>query len=203
MPKTYSLIWIPQALREAGLKVIEVPGWQQRGIGEMLHPQGVILHHTAGSSKDNMPSLDTIVRGRSDLRGPLAQLGLGRDGTYYMVAAGRANHAGRGAWGGISEGNSHFIGIEAEDTGYTKGPRAEAWSEKQLDAYVKGVAALLKYIKAPVKMAIGHKEWATPHGRKVDPTFDMPTFRERVEKELEDGSGKDNQFPLGSPKGVS
>ena len=189
--KTYSLTWVPQALRDAGLKVEEIPGWRSRGTGDMRHVQGVILHHTAGSSVGNMPSLDTIVRGRSNLRGPLSQLALGRDGTYYMVAAGRANHAGPGAFAGISEGNSHFIGIEAENTGYTKGPRAEDWPEKQLEAYIKGVAALLKYIKAPAKMAIGHKEWATPHGRKVDPTFDMAKFRDQLERELENGNRED------------
>ena len=31
--------------------------------------------------------------------------GLGRDGTWFIVAAGRANHAGVGAWKGITAGN--------------------------------------------------------------------------------------------------
>lgn len=181
-----ALTWLPDALRKAGLQVQEVPGWQWRGVGDMKQPMGVILHHTAGSSIGNMPSLDTIVRGRSDLHGPLAQLALGRDGTFYVVAAGRANHAGPGAYAGVSQGNSHFIGIEAENTGYTKGVRAEPWPEVQLQAYKKGVAAILKYLRQPVKMAIGHKEWALPPGRKVDPTFDMAKFREDLERELED-----------------
>jgi len=30
-------------------------------------------------------------------------------------------------------------------------------------------------------MCAGHKEFATPRGRKVDPAFDMVAFRERVE----------------------
>ena len=64
-----------------------------------------------------MPSLDTLIQGRSDLPGPLAQLGLGRDGTYYVIAAGKCNHAGAGSWKGVTSGNTDFIGIEAENTG--------------------------------------------------------------------------------------
>ncbi len=43
-----------------------------------------------------MPSLGVIRDGRPGLKGPLSQLGLGRDGAYYVIAAGRAQHAGRG-----------------------------------------------------------------------------------------------------------
>src|SRR5580700_4344959 len=53
--------------------------------------------------------------------GPLAQLGLGRDGTFYVVAAGRCNQAGQGSWQGVTTGNSSFIGIEAENTGLSDG----------------------------------------------------------------------------------
>jgi peptidoglycan hydrolase-like protein with peptidoglycan-binding domain len=60
-----------------------------------------------------MPSLRVLIEGRSNLPGPLAQLGLGRDGTCYVIAAGRCNHAGAGLWQGVSTGNSSFIGTEA------------------------------------------------------------------------------------------
>lgn len=188
MPKTpYRLVWMPEVLKKAGLSVVEVPGWQWRGHGDLSEPLGVLLHHTAGPIKGNMPSLDVITRGRSDLAGPLAHLGLGRDGTFYVVAAGKAYHAGRGSYEKIgSNGNSHLIGIEAENTGYVKGPRAEKWPQVQLDAYKKGVLALLNYIKAPVTMAIGHKEWAPR--RKTDPTFDMGKFRDDLRK-MNDGNG--------------
>ena len=42
-----------------------------------------------------------------------------------------ANHAGGGVWKGITNGNSNFIGIEAENTGRANDP----WPEIQLDAY--------------------------------------------------------------------
>lgn len=176
----YSLLWMPEVLRKSGLKVEEVSGWQYRGHGDVKNIEGVLLHHTAGSSEGNMPSLDTVTRGRSDLKGPLCNLALGRDGTYYVVAAGKAWHAGRGSYMGIdhNDGNSHLIGIEAENTGYLHGPRAEPWPEVQMEAYKIGVQALLQYLHLPARNAIGHKEWAPD--RKTDPTFDMQDFRKDI-----------------------
>ena len=172
----YSLTWLPEVLLGAGLKVAEQPGWVTRGRSEMGAVKGVICHHTAGPAKGNMPSLGVVTNGRSDLPGPLAQLGLGRDGTYYVIAAGRANHAGRGNWQGIETGNSNFIGIEAENTGLPGDP----WPDVQLDAYCRGVAAILKHVGSDASMCCGHKEYALPAGRKNDPTFDMNEFRRKV-----------------------
>lgn len=172
----YSLTWLPDLLEAAGLKVAEQPGWLDRGVGDMGPVKGVICHHTGGGRLGNMPSLGVITHGRSDLRGPLAQLGLGRDGTYYVVAAGRAQHAGPGVWGGIRTGNSSFIGIEAENTGKADDP----WPAVQMDAYQRGVAAILRKIGADEQMCCGHKEYALPPGRKPDPLFDMNAFRGQV-----------------------
>ena len=176
----FALTWLPKVLLDAGLKVAEQPGWQTRGRGEMGTVKGVICHHTAGPLKGNMPSLGVVTNGRSDLPGPLAQLCLGRDGTFFVVAAGRCNHAGAGNWQGLTAGNTNFIGIEAENTGFTTGPKAEPWPAVQLDAYRRGVAAILKKAKANAIMCCGHREYALPHGRKDDPTFDMDDFRMRV-----------------------
>ena len=172
----FSLIWLPQVLRAAGLKVSEHGGWQDRGLGEMGTVRGVMCHHTATPSQANMPTLNVLVRGHGSLRGPLAQLGLARDGTYYVIAAGRAQHAGPGRWRGITTGNSSFIGIEAENSGLA----GDRWPEVQMDAYARGVAALLNRIGAPVEMCCGHKEYRLPAGYKADPSFDMNDFRERV-----------------------
>ncbi len=177
----FSLTWLPKVLKDAGLKVAEQPGWKTRGHGDVGTIKGVICHHTAGSPDGNMPSLGTVTNGRPDLSGPLSQLCLGRDGTYFVVAAGRAFHAGRGEWQGIKTGNSSFIGIEAENTGFTTGPKAEfPWPQVQMDAYRRGVAAILKRIKAKPLMCCGHKEYALPKGRKPDPTFNMNVFRLEV-----------------------
>jgi len=154
----YSLTWLPEVLEGVGLKVAEQPGWRTRGRGDVGFIRGVICHHTAGPLKGNMPSLGTVTNGRPDLAGPLAQLCLGRDGTFYVVAAGRANHAGAGSWQGIATGNTSFIGIEAENTGVRQGPNADTWPEVQMDAYRRGVAAILAKIGANPIMCCGHKE---------------------------------------------
>jgi peptidoglycan hydrolase-like protein with peptidoglycan-binding domain len=174
----YSLTWLPKVLQDAGLKVSECPGWETRGHGEMGKVLGVLCHHTATPGKKaNMPTLDLLITGRPDLAGPLSQLGLGRDGTYYIVAAGRCYHAGAGSFQGITAGNSSFIGIEAENTG---GSDDRPWPEVQIDAYHRGVAAILKHIGKGAEFCAGHKEYALPKGRKTDPSFDMEPFRAAV-----------------------
>lgn len=173
---TFSLTWLPRVLENAGLKVAEVPGWRGRGRADMPRPLGVMCHHTANPQSGNMPTLGLLINGRSDLQGPLSQLGLGRDGTFYVVAAGRANHAGLGRWEGITTGNASFIGIEAEHSGQSE----DEWPPVQKEAYARGVAAILRHIGATEKMCCGHKEYAMPPGRKPDPTFDMEEFRRQV-----------------------
>ena len=176
----FSLTWLPDVLLNAGLKVAEQPGWQTRGHGDVSTIKGVMCHHTVGTKNGNMPSLGVVTNGRPDLPGPLAQLCLGRDGTYFIVAAGKCFHAGAGNWQGITSGNSSFIGIEAENTGHTTGPLADPWPEVQVDAYRRGAAAILKKIRANAIMCCGHKEYALPQGRKPDPTLDMADFRQQV-----------------------
>ncbi|GAA3971148.1 peptidoglycan-binding domain-containing protein [Pedobacter ginsengiterrae] len=177
---SYSLTWLPKVLLEAGLKVAECPGWENCGRAEMGTVEGVLCHHTATvNERGNMPSLQTLIHGRTGkdaLPGPLSQLGLGRDGTYYIIAAGRCNHAGPGIWKGVTAGGSHFIGIEAENLGNGKEP----WPEVQMDAYVRGVAAILKHIGKSTDYCAGHKEYRLPKGYKDDPNFDMNDFRLRV-----------------------
>lgn len=172
----YSLTWLPVVLNAAGLKVAPVDGWQSRGRSDVGEIFGVICHHTAGPLNGNMPSLNTLINGRPDLPGPLAQLGLGRDGTFYVIAAGRCNHAGKGDWLGHKAGNTNFIGIEAEHTGKDD----EAWSDVQIDSYQRGVAAILRHLGRDANSCAGHGEYALPKGRKTDPNFDMDAFRKAV-----------------------
>jgi len=172
-----SLTWLPAVLETAGLKVARVDGWESRGRGDVGRILGVVCHHTVGPRQGNMPSLRTLIQGRGDLPGPLSQLGLGRDGTYYVIAAGRCNHAGRGNWKGLINGNTNFIGIEAENTG---GPDDSPWPPAQLDAYRRGVAAILRHCGRSADFCAGHKEYALPPGRKTDPCFEMSAFRESI-----------------------
>jgi hypothetical protein len=171
------LTWLPEVLRNAGLEVIEVDGWQGRGRSFSRPIAGIVHHHTAtpATAKGDYPSLGVVRDGRSDLPGPLAQLGLGRSGTVYVIAAGIANHAGVGHWPGIL-GNSDTIGIEAEHPGTTSHP----WPTVQLAAWYRLAAALSDHLGLPTDRNIGHKEWAP--GRKVDPIgLDMHAFRRAVD----------------------
>jgi hypothetical protein len=195
----HSLIWLPDVLKQVGLKVATVEGWEDRGTGPMGDVFGVICHHTGTQADGIMPTLNTLVRGRSDLRGPLSQLGLGRDGTFFVIAAGRANHAGTGVWRGIANGNGNFIGIEAENRGTASDP----WPLVQLDAYHRGVAAILKHIGQDAEFCAAHREYALPAGRKPDPLLDMNAFRDAVAAILDGTAAPPELIPLEEPTGPS
>lgn len=178
---TFSLIWLKDVLENAKLKVSLDPGWENRGLGDMGDVFGIICHHTGvrNPKKLNMPTLNSLRNGRraepglAALPGPLAQLGLGRDGTFFIIGAGIAAHAGRGGFRGVS-GNMRFIGIEAESSGLPSDPLPDV----QVDAYQRGVAAILKHLNKDASFCIGHKEYAP--GRKTDPNLDMNAFRAAV-----------------------
>lgn len=171
-------LWIADKLREYGLQVVEVNGWQTRGRGDGFAPQAVMAHHTASGRGHDAPALRICTHGRSDLPGPLCNVLLSRSGVAYVVAAGKANHAGSGEILGL-DSNYEFLGIEAENDG-----RGEIWTVVQMDAFHKVSAALLDGIGKTGSHVVGHKEYALPKGRKIDPTFDMGPFRWHVDKIL-------------------
>lgn len=161
-------------LRRQGLKVVEVAGWKTRG-SSSFNPRGFVWHHTAGPARGNAPSLTICTYGRAGLPGPLCNVFLARDNTVYVVAAGRANHAGSGSWRGLS-GNSSVYGLEIENTGYNTGERAEPWTESRLDAAAK----IAKATGVPVENMCHHKEWTS---RKIDMhTISGDAMRERVRR---------------------
>jgi hypothetical protein len=173
---------LPALLRARGLKVVEVSGWYGRGRPGAFSPVGVLCHHTAtGRSTSDAAVVNLLVRGRSDLPGPLCQIGLARDGTVYVIASGRANHAGTAKASGTvaaGDGNSLYIGIEAFNDGV-----GEPWPKRQYDAYVLLAATLCQHITGNSAATVrGHKETSTTG--KVDPTFDMGAFRARVREAL-------------------
>lgn len=148
-------------LRAEGLKVIEVDGWKTRG-SDTFHPRGSVNHHTAGPLKGNAPSLGVCINGRSDLPGPLCHVMLARDLTCYVIAAGRANHAGKGGWKGLA-GNSNVYGLEVENTGLSNEPA----TPELLDAMHRVHAAFLRGIdNHDVGLVCQHEEWAPT--RKID-----------------------------------
>lgn len=165
---------LADAARKSGLPVVEVDGWRKRGHGQLVGVRTIVVHHTATSAnaKGDYPSLRIVRDGRSDLAGPLANLGLGRDGTVYVIAAGVAWHAGK-----VREpdyGNVYSIGIEAEH------PGIGVWTNAQYDAYVRLCVALCEHYHLPASRVLGHKEVCAPAGRKTDPNFDMVEFRREI-----------------------
>jgi len=134
---------------------------------------GVVAHHTATGPNWSDGHVAALLRdGRRDLKGPLSQLGLERDGTFVVVATGKANHNGYGEWGNDS------IGIEAYNSGV-----GEPWPMEQLDAYVRGTTAILRRLDLDSSRVKGHRE--TDPKRKIDPAgFDMERFRRAVQDQL-------------------
>jgi hypothetical protein len=151
---------IADRLRKWGLKVVEVEGWRTRG-SDTFNPRGSVDHHTAGPRTGNAPSLNICINGRPDLPGPLCHVLIGRDNTCYVIAAGRANHAGPGGWGGLS-GNASMFGIERENVG----TGAEPWTLEQYDVAAKAHAALISAHGSRFDLVCEHKEWAPR--RKID-----------------------------------
>lgn len=162
------LTWLADVLRAEGLDVWESPGWRGRG-KELAVVEGIVWHHTASSPRTSDTAVHAMLRdGRPDLAGPLSQLGLERDGTFVVVADGRANHNGYGLWGNNS------IGIEAYNDGV-----GEPWPAVQLDAYRRGTAAILRRLGLTAAAVMGHRE--TDPKRKIDPTgLDMNAERAHV-----------------------
>jgi hypothetical protein len=172
------LTQLASVARRTGYPVIEVPGWKTRGRpGGMLAVRTITTHHTAnGGAKGNYPSLRVVRDGKAGLSGPLAQYGIGIDGTIYVIAAGKCNHAGTSRKTDYL--NPYAIGIEAEAVGVpgTKGD----WPEPQMDAYARLCAALVAEFNLSVADVRAHKETCAPIGRKSDPSFNMAAFRVRV-----------------------
>lgn len=172
---------IAARLRAAGLNVHEVAGWQDRGSAD-FNPRGSVDHHTAGPRVGNAPSLNICINGRTGLPGPLCHVLIGRDNTCFVIAAGRANHAGTGGWRGLS-GNSSVYGIERENVGTT----AEPWRADQTDVAARAHAALVRG-RAGADMVCGHREWAPT--RKVDAhSVNYAAFRQTVKDYLSKQGG--------------
>lgn len=170
------LTWLVDACRETGYPVIEVPGWQSRGHGAMTAAHGVVGHWTAGpaqsATSSNTPSLRVVRDGRPGLAGPLCNVYTAFDGTLYVVAAGKAYHAGVSDWRGETDLNNTFAGNEVES------PGGFDYTPAQLDVTPRLHAALLRRMGRGAEWATAHYEVADPPGRKPDgPARDMPAFR--------------------------
>lgn len=199
-----------EALRAEGVNVSEYPGWRthnRNSRGPWGPVNGVVIHHTAGTD-----SLALCYNGMSSLPGPLCHTHLAKNGKATMVGNGRANHAGTFAQNAhdavvaessnhprptaaeLVDGNRHYYGIEIENRGNGKDP----YPKVQYEAAVRWAAAICRAHGWAANSVIGHKEGTT---RKIDPSFDMDTFRQRVGERLKhpanwNPSDKEEEDPL-------
>lgn len=183
------------AFRGEGCKVVEHKDWRthnrnHKGAWGEVH--GVMIHHTVTTGTAS--SVELCYNGHSDLPGPLCHTVGAKDGTLYMVGNGRANHAGLGDDDVLraltaenklpadneanTDGNRCFYGIELINLGNGKDP----WPEVQIEAAARWAAALCRAHGWTAKSVLAHKEWQPG---KIDPTFDMDDFRDRVQRILE------------------
>ena len=156
--------WMPDAYRKAGLKVVEVSGWENRGRPASTgnyDPDGAETNHHTGtqtSASKTMPTLRTLIEGRPDLAGPLAPKGIGFDGTVYVIAAGRCNHAGKVGKRGVpgmpygADGNAIAMGNEVDTNGTQAMPKA------QRDALAKVNAVDLMHFKRGTEYLHRHQD---------------------------------------------
>jgi hypothetical protein len=170
--------------RKAGLEVVEIDGWKTRGRPRSkgpFTPAGVLWHHTGGPGGGKAYAEWLAKTGRSDLPAPLCHLSVGRDGTVYVCAAGRANHAGKAKPSGTmagGDGNAMYVGVECQNTG------TEGWSKPQYAAMVTLGAALARRLGSSVEAQRGHKE--TSVTGKWDPgDLSMSKFRGDIKAELD------------------
>ncbi len=179
------LPWLADVLRAAGLAVVEVGGWQNRG-SDLRSVEGIVWHHTVTGPRTSDQAVARLLRdGRPNLAGPLSQLGLDRTGRFHVVAAGKCNHNGYGLWGNQS------IGIEAYNDGV-----GEPWPDVQVAAYITGTRALLGRVGLGVDRVKGHKE--TDPRRKIDPAgLNMDEMRHRIATDQGDVMTPDQEAKLG------
>jgi N-acetylmuramoyl-L-alanine amidase len=159
--------------RAGGCNVIEYGGWQSRGRPSStgcFDPRGVLCHHTASpDSWSDADDLNCILAGNSSAPGPISQLYLSRFEPWpvYIVAAGRANHGGKGAIPGEGCGdmNCALLGIEAGQSGSTY------WPDGMVAAYAKLVKALCTGYGWSVNQVFLHATTGQPCGNsKIDPS---------------------------------
>lgn len=164
-------------LRAGGVSCSGYDGWttRSRSSGGYEGLWAVVAHHTASNTT---PANDLNYMVNAD-DGPISTGLLDRTGHFTIIAAGAANHAGKG--GGTSDGggepwhttrgtipgndaNRYALGIEAANAG----TGAEPWPQAQQDAYAKMVRALCDaYALDPLRDVRSHAEWTPP--RKIDP----------------------------------
>lgn len=149
--------------------------WRTRGRPAStgpFDPTGVLCHHTASpAGTSDALDISCILAGNSGAPGPISQIYIGRGGTVYLIAAGRANHGGKGIRPGIDSGcadmNALLVGIEAGNNGV-----GEPWADNMTTVYGRVVAALCSFYAWDIEAVYLHATTGPPYGgcnSKIDP----------------------------------
>jgi N-acetyl-anhydromuramyl-L-alanine amidase AmpD len=183
-PWTGDPVWLADVLQAEGVRLVEYPGWRDRGHGDFKDIRGVMVHHTGSDDA----SAASIAEGTPDLPGPLSQLHIARDGVVTVVAVGVAWHAGVGMypWLPTNMANWHMIGIECANTGTSPtAPHRTNWPDVQYDALVRSCAAINRRLAQNSSRTIGHKEYAGRAQGKWDPgAIDMNILRSDIQARI-------------------
>lgn len=124
----------------------------------MRKPNYVIIHYTAQDSIQQTLKTFTIKRTAVSAHYVVAKNGK----VYHMVSDYlRANQAGIGKWGFITDMNSCSIGIEIDNNGN------EPYTPAQVNSLIALLDMLKKTYAIPTANFIGHEDWAPK--RKPDP----------------------------------
>jgi hypothetical protein len=151
-------LWLADVLRQAGLPVVEVAGWRERG-GSLFAPSMVFMHHDASpTTASEAEMVNVVTHGRAGLPGPIGNVYIGRSCTVYVIASGKSNHAGTGK---VTLANQRSIGIEVGNNGV-----GEPWSVELTDIYRRVVLALCGKLGVGVDRVYTH---AAHTSRKIDP----------------------------------
>lgn len=172
-----------KALDRWHVKIVKHTGWRTRGrpasTGDFGPLIGVVNHHTADKGKGKTLTalrsgvraiMRVLIKGRSDLPGPLCHFSTDRLGRVHLVAMGRANHAGAFAANTVADtragrapglpgptdsvdGNRLYWGNEVQNDGL-----GEDYTDSQVEALVRLNAALIELSKWSSNAAIQHKE---------------------------------------------
>lgn len=194
------------AYKAEGLTVHEHTGWRthnrEAATGKIFGPViGVLIHHTAGHN-----DREFCYNGYPALPGPLCHNWLGKTDGLWMIGHGRANHAGlvdldvlnalRAETSPLpkddqanADGNDCLYGLEIENLGNGTDP----YPTSQYRDAVLWAAAHCRHHGWSERSIAAHKE---VQPGKIDPSFDMDTFRANVRTQLATTPGKPTPTPV-------
>ena len=181
-------------------------GWETRGYGvdSIYDAEGIVIHHTGSDSQTDDYLRFLFVGGRPDegIPAPLCNFSTDMDGDFWVGAAERANHAGRGStatlnkvksgnydWRNVTikpgaddfTGNGYYYGNEVRFDG------GQPMTRAQWITVILSCAAICDFHGWGAWRVIGHKEHTS---RKNDPGNTlMYMIRRDVDAALKAGPG--------------